>query len=118
MSIAPTDGSTAHTTFAPDGHTAVLAVAGELDLGSAERLWPHLAELLTGGARTVVLDGTAMEFLDSSGLRVLLRGAKLAESEGTAFRVVAPHPVVQRVLDLSGVRAALDTCASLAEALA
>jgi anti-anti-sigma factor len=106
------------TTVSADGYVAVLAVSGELDLGTAEIVWPGLARLLTTTAGKVVLDGTALEFLDSSGLRVLLRGAKLAESEGTAFRVVAPHPVVQRVLELAGVRDALDVCASLAEALA
>ena len=72
------------------------AVETFLDVFSRSDLtWPDLARLLTAG-RTVVLDGSALEFLDSSGLRVLLRGAKLAESEGAAFRVVAPHPVVQR----------------------
>jgi anti-sigma B factor antagonist len=106
------------TAGSADGRVAVLAVSGELDLGTAEVVWPGLARLLAGPAAAVVLDGTALEFLDSSGLRVLLRGAKLAESEGTSFRVVAPHPVVQRVLELAGVRGALDVRTNLAEALA
>jgi anti-sigma B factor antagonist len=113
------DGIDVSTTVSEDGRLAVLTVSGELDLGTAEAVWPGLARLLAdSGTETVVLDGTALEFLDSSGLRVLLRGAKLAESETTAFRVVTPHPVVQRVLDLAGVRDALDVRASLAEALA
>lgn len=117
MNLAPIESVLVRTGVSADGRTAVLTVSGELDLGTAERVWPDLARLLTAG-RTVVLDGSALEFLDSSGLRVLLRGAKLAESEGAAFRVVAPHPVVQRVLELAGVRGALDVRASLAEALA
>jgi anti-anti-sigma factor len=112
------DGIALSTTVSADGRTAVLTLAGELDLGTAERVWPDLSRLLAAATEAVVLDGSALEFLDSSGLRVLLRGAKLAESEGTAFRVVAPHPVVQRVLELAGVRGALDVRASLAEALA
>lgn len=117
MSLAPTDEMAVRVDVAADGRTSVLTVYGELDLSTAERLWPDLSRLLTAGA-AVVLDGSALEFLDSSGLRVLLRGAKLAESAGTAFLVVAPHPVVQRVFDLAGVGDALDLRASLAEALA
>jgi ABC-type transporter Mla MlaB component len=129
----------ATTTLSADRRFAVLAIAGELDLGTAEQLWPSLERLLTPASRGaavrdaldtpgapgpptapdgVVLDATGLEFLDSSGLRVLLRGAKLAEDEGTAFRVVAPDPVVQRVLELSGAALALDLRPSLAEAFA
>ena len=121
------------TTLSVDRRLAILAIAGELDLGTAEQLWPSLERLFnpappTAAARTapdpaspldaVVLDATGLEFLDSSGLRVLLRGARLAEDEGTAFRVVAPNPVVQRVLELSGAAHALDLRPSLAEAFA
>jgi anti-anti-sigma factor len=103
-----------------DRRTAILVVAGELDLGSAEELWPHLARLLGGraGPEVVVLDGRALDFLDSSGLRVLLRAAKLAQGTGTALRIVAPNPVVARVLELSGAARALDLRSSLSEALA
>ena len=110
------------TTLSVDRRLAILAIAGELDLGTAEQLWPSLEELLRpappDALDAVVLDATGLEFLDSSGLRVLLRGARLAEDEGTAFRVVAPDPVVQRVLELSGAAHALDLRPSLAEAFA
>jgi anti-sigma B factor antagonist len=119
------------TTLSADRRLAILAVAGELDLGTADQLWPTLERLLSPAPPTasdppggptapaaVVLDATGLEFLDSSGLRVLLRGARLAEDEGTAFRVVAPNPVVLRVLELSGAVRALDLRQSLAEAFA
>jgi len=110
------------TTLSADGRLAVLAISGELDLGTAEQFWPSLERLFTQAAvhalDAVVLDAGALEFLDSSGLRVLLRGAKLAEGEGTAFRTVAPHPVVRRVLELAGAARALDLRPSLPEAFA
>jgi anti-sigma B factor antagonist len=113
------DGVTLSIAVSADRRAAVLRLAGEFDLGTAEEVWPSLERLISAGdSDVVVLDGTALEFMDSSGLRVLLRGAKLAESKGTAFRVVAPHPVVQRVLDLAGVREAFDVLTSLDEALA
>ena len=103
-----------------DPRFAVLAVSGELDLGTADLLWPHLElALVSGPAEVVVLDATDLEFIDSSGLRVLLRAARIAHGDprSAAFRVVAPHPVVQRVLDFSGARQALDVRDSVAEAL-
>jgi anti-anti-sigma factor len=104
-----------------DPRFAVVTVSGELDLGTAGLLWPHLeVALVSTPAEVVVLDATDLDFIDSSGLRVLLRAARLAQSteSAAAFRVVAPHPVVQRVLDLSGARQALDLRQSVAEALA
>ncbi|HTJ66982.1 MAG TPA: STAS domain-containing protein [Actinospica sp.] len=106
------------TTLSADRHTAVLAIAGDLDLGASERFWPRLERLLAGSSEAVVLDATSLEFLDSSGLRVLLRAARLAEGVGTALRLVAPHPAVRRVLDLAGAGRCLDVRPSLDEALA
>ena len=92
------------TTLSADRRLAVPALAGDLDLGTAELFRPDPERLLNTRAGdavyvedplgAVVLDATSPEFLDSSGLRVLLRGAWLAEGGGTAFRRVAPRPVV------------------------
>jgi anti-sigma B factor antagonist len=79
----------------------LVTVRGELDLAAAPQLWESLEPVLLPGV-LVVLDGTAMTFLDSSGLRVLLQAHKRAESDGAVFRLVAPEPAVQRVLDLAG----------------
>ena len=84
-----------------DGGRVLVTVVGELDLADAERLWTSLENLFAPGT-TVVLDGTGLVFLDSTGLRVLIRAAQLAATQGAGFRFVATHPAVQRVLDLSG----------------
>lgn len=95
----------------------VVTVRGELDLAAADRLWKELEPLITPGA-LVVLDGTDMTFLDSSGLRVLLQAAKRATAATAAFRLVAPQPAVQRVLELAGTGDFLATRADLPSALA
>jgi anti-anti-sigma factor len=79
----------------------VVTVQGELDLATADRLWTELEPLLLPQA-VVVLDGSEISFLDSSGLRVLLQAGKRAASDGASFRLVAPQPAVQRVLELAG----------------
>jgi anti-anti-sigma factor len=95
----------------------VVTVSGELDLATADRLWTRL-EPLIGPGTVVVVDGTEMTFLDSSGLRVLLLAGNRAASGSAVFRLVAPQPAVQRVLSLAGVGSHLETRQDVASALA
>jgi anti-sigma B factor antagonist len=95
----------------------VVTVRGELDLAAADHLWKELEPLITPGG-LVVLDGTDMTFLDSSGLRVLLQAAKRATATAASFRLVAPQPAVQRVLELAGTAGFLETRADVPSALA
>jgi anti-sigma B factor antagonist len=51
---------------------AVLEVGGEVDVYTAPRLRERLNELIDGGARSIVVDLNRVEFLDSTGLGVLV----------------------------------------------
>lgn len=102
---------------AGQGGDWLVTVRGELDLAAADRLWQTVEPLLLPGV-LVVLDGTGMTFLDSSGLRVLLQSHKRAETDGAAFRVIAPQLPVQRVLSLAGADAYLQLRDDVASALA
>lgn len=98
-----------------EGRT-VVTVRGELDLATADRLWVELEPLLLP-RNLVVLDGSGISFLDSSGLRVLLQAGKRASTDGAIFRLVAPQAAVQRVLELAGTGGHLDTRESVPDAL-
>lgn len=120
MNDSPSQRFAIDSTAGTDPRFAVVVVSGELDLGTADLLWPHLeGALISTPAEVVVLDAANLDFIDSSGLRVLLKAARLAHSgeSSAVFRVVAPNPAVQCVLDLAGVRHALDLRESVAEAL-
>jgi anti-anti-sigma factor len=95
----------------------LVTVRGELDLAAAEQLWQSLEPLLLPGV-LVVVDGTDLSFLDSSGLRVLLQAHKRAETEGAVLRLIAPQPAVLRVLDLAGADKYLQLRTDVASALA
>ena len=82
-----------------DGQTWV-EVRGELDLATAGELEAALAGEDPGGKTVIDLSGC--EFLDSSGLGVLLAEVKRAESEGGSLALVAPERI-RRVLELAGV---------------
>lgn len=115
-------GSSSMESFAVDvaetePHRYVVTVRGELDLATADRLWTKLEPLIKAGT-TVVVDGSEMTFLDSSGLRVLLLAGNRAAADSATFRLVAPQPAVQRVLSLAGVGTHLETRADVASALA
>lgn len=98
-----------------EGRT-VVTVRGELDLATADRLWVELETVLLS-RNLVVLDGSGISFLDSSGLRVLLQAGKRAAADGVSFRLVAPQPAVQRVLELAGASGHLETRESVPAAL-
>lgn len=85
-----------------DDARSVVSVAGELDMATADLLWAELEPVLRPG-RTVVLDCRQLEFMDSTGMRVLLRASRRAGEVGGAFRMSAVPPPVERVLDIAGV---------------
>lgn len=87
----------------PDG-VRVLHAHGEIDLLNVEQL-PELSELVRAGS-PLVLDLSAVTFLDSSGARLVHRLARACGHNGDPFCVVAPpgsRP--RRVLDLVGLAA-------------
>ncbi|MFD0327869.1 STAS domain-containing protein [Streptacidiphilus monticola] len=68
----------------------VVALDGELDHGTVGQLSPVLEGIRVLGADRVILDCARLNFFDSSGLRVLLRGRRLAEAEGGSLELAAP----------------------------
>jgi anti-anti-sigma factor len=52
---------------------------------------------------TVLVDLSAVTFLDSSGISVLLKGRRVADERAVNYRVVGADGIVRKVLDLTGV---------------
>ncbi len=84
--------------------TATVTIAGELDLGVRETVELAIAEAIDAeGTREVIVDLSALEFIDSSGIGILLKGRRHADKAGVAYRVSAPTGIVRQVLELTGV---------------
>lgn len=79
-----------------------LALAGELDAHTAPQLAEHLVELPAGDA-DVVLDIERVEFMDSSGLRVVIDVHQRALDAGRRLVLRHPTSAVQRLLEISGL---------------
>jgi anti-anti-sigma factor len=88
-----------------DPHRAAVHVrpVGELDIATAPVVDARLAELQSAGVRDVVLDLHAVEFLDASGLRLILRWDHAARAGGFSFGVVPGPPHVSRLFTLTGL---------------
>ena len=80
----------------------VVQVSGELDIATAPQLSDHLIALIRDGHR-IVVELTEVEFMDSSGLEVLLRCHRAAECAGTGLILRRPSRRVVRLLELSGL---------------
>ena len=82
----------------------VLSVEGELDLATVAVLRGAVREVLEATPDQVVLDLTAVEFIDSTGARELARAAKAGAAVGTRVAAVAPpdNRVVRMVVDFMG----------------
>ncbi|HEV2891627.1 MAG TPA: STAS domain-containing protein [Frankiaceae bacterium] len=92
-----------------EGDTAVVTVAGELDIAGAGALRETFLKLLAGEETPpLVVDGSGLTFVDSSGLAVLLMAARRWEDAGSRLVLRDPSPTLTRIVDLTGVRRAFD----------
>lgn len=98
----------------------LLRLAGELDLANAPQLIAALSVVRDEPAgRAVVLDLSAVSFMDSTGVRALLEADRLRRDTGRPVALLAPSPAVTRVLDLVELGAVFPTLDDLsADALA
>jgi anti-sigma B factor antagonist len=81
----------------------VLAVSGELDLASAPALEEELEKVINGGSGTVIVDLRDLEFIDSTGLSVLVKAHQRAQESDCSFGLVRGGAQVQRLLSLTGL---------------
>jgi anti-anti-sigma factor len=87
-----------------DGDQAVvIAVSGELDLASSPSLERELERRAASGAELVIVDLRQLEFMDSTGLSVLVRAHQRTAERGQRLAVVKGPQQVQRLLSLTGV---------------
>jgi anti-sigma B factor antagonist len=90
-------------TARPLGGAPCLALAGELDIAEVQRLEHAVEEAVAGSVGAFAIDLTELEFLDSSGIRVLLRARALLAREERSFLLVCPFGPVRRAIELTGV---------------
>ncbi|MEY2453228.1 MAG: hypothetical protein QOD92_2802 [Acidimicrobiaceae bacterium] len=99
-----TDDAPLNVATAVEDGVARVAIQGELDLDRSDEVAAELAALSGRGATSVIVDVSALSFIDSSGLRALLTAREQLESAGTRLHLTNLSPAVERVLDMTGTR--------------
>ena len=90
------------STRAVTGHT-VLEVGGEVDVYTAPRLRERLVELVDEGARSVIVDLSRVEFLDSTGLGVLVGALKRLRAVGGGLALVCGHERLLKIFRITAL---------------
>ena len=84
-------------------HAPGVAVYGEVDLAVAAQLESALEDAILESVGAFVIDLSDLDFIESTGLQVLLRARGLLGREDRSLAVVCPHGPVRRVFELSGL---------------
>ena len=108
------------TTRTQNGVTLV-GFAGSLDSNTSPKAQQALDGMLAAGARKMVVDCTALDYISSAGLRVLLGTTKRLSGAGGgaggALRLFGLNETVREVFDISGLSTILAVFATEADAL-
>ena len=91
-----------------DDHARRVVLSGEIDLSAHDVLRDTFSQELAGSAEAVIVDLSAVTFLDSTGINALLTGHKEAEAAGKKFIIVPGPKQVMHTLEVTGVDAVLD----------
>jgi anti-sigma B factor antagonist len=96
------------------GEHHVLSVGGEIDVYTAPTLRERLDEVLNQGTRSLCIDLTGVQFLDSTGLGVLVGTMKKIGSEGSLV-IVCNRPHILKVFEITGLAKVFDIRSSIDE---
>lgn len=118
MSDSPSSHEPTIEVRRPQPQATVVVLGGEHDLHSAEDLQRTLDEALAASDHLIV-DLSSAEFVDSTVIAVLVTAKKRAIELDHAFNVVlGTAPVVERVLEVTGVVPVLNVVPTVEQALA
>jgi anti-sigma B factor antagonist len=86
-----------------DGESTIVHLAGELDLLVSPGLQKALDTECDGNPRRLCLDVSAVDFLDSSALRVFVHTHKRLAGESARLELVNCTPAIRRLLSLTSL---------------
>jgi anti-sigma B factor antagonist len=100
------------------GSWAVLAVAGEVDVATVPRLREQLHSLVAQGRHHIVVDLEGVDFLDSTGLGVLVGALKRVRTNGGELALVCTQSRIRKVFEVTGLTKVFSLYDSVDEAVA
>jgi anti-anti-sigma factor len=105
-----------------DDGVRVISVRGELDLGTAAELESPLEDAVSAGDASLLIDLSACEFIDSTGIALIVRAwqrlDRAADGDGSGRVVVCSYnDQVRRVLEITGLELSIPIHGTREEAL-
>jgi anti-anti-sigma factor len=100
------------------GQTLVVSIEGSVDALTADQAADFLRAQVEGGQTQFVLDLSQVDFVSSSGLRVILEHLKSSRDRGGDLRLTGAQAGVERTLEISGLVHVLESYVSVDEAVA
>jgi anti-sigma B factor antagonist len=97
---------------------SVVVLAGEVDATNSDELYGVLESVVTQEPRLLIVDMSELSFMDSTGLRMLLRSSRALDQQGGVLALAAPQVSVARVLQLTRADQLIPVYESVADAIA
>ena len=101
-----------------EGDKTVVSVGGEIDVYTAPKLREQIVALVEEGHYHLVVDMEDVEFLDSTGLGVLVGGLKRVRAHDGSLRLVCTQERILKIFRITGLTKVFPIHATVAEAVA
>ena len=102
-----------------DTGVGVITISGRLALGGeTERLDAAIKGMLQKDVKTFVLDITSLDYVDSSGIGMLVSCLTNAKKAGGDLKLVGANPRIRRIFSMTGVDSIMSMYSTMAEATA
>ncbi|QCW49507.1 STAS domain-containing protein [Nocardioides dongxiaopingii] len=85
------------------GGRTIVAVGGEIDVYTAPKLRDRITELVAAGTYDLVIDMEAVEFLDSTGLGVLVGGLKKVRAHDGSLSLICNQDRLLKIFRITGL---------------
>src|SRR3954464_658045 len=100
-----------------EGDRTVVVVGGEIDVYTAPKLREQLIDLVSSGQYHLVVDMEGVEFLDSTGLGVLVGGLKRVRAHEGSLRLVCTQERILKIFRITGLTKVFPIHGSVEEAV-
>jgi anti-sigma B factor antagonist len=81
----------------------IIAVGGEIDVYTAPKLRDKITELVANGIYDIIVDMEAVEFLDSTGLGVLVGGLKKVRAHDGSLELICTQDRLLKIFRITGL---------------
>lgn len=100
------------------GDVPIVAVSGEVDVYSAPALKDNITEILQSGVTTLIVDLTAVAFLDSTGLGALVEARAATSDAGGSLPLVCSQERILKLFTITGLDGVFTIYPSIGDAVA